>query len=229
MEGVTNTGRAEAEQPKSGITRFWWWLLDKLATQLVDKLLLGTWLLLSGTAILVWRGPRLSALATLRAPIIPLWIFLAVLLPAMYGILILLRLFKRKDLHVTVDPLQSVCVQVEFDGRPALFFSLRATFTNSSRGSQLLMFAYVQGTTCLMHFHDPLSIGPEEALVGALVQFYCTLPRRLPNEDRYSAKVIFVDAGGYKYPQRVTLRLERTSTPILTKQQPAPQSTPERK
>jgi hypothetical protein len=216
MAGTAN------QKPKSKIQAAIWWLLDKLAGQLVGKLVLGGWALLAGgTVLAVAHHKGLTILAALRSPSIPLWVFLPVLLPAIFGVWVTLRRWRwRSPLHVTADPMQSVCIEGEFQGKPAMFVRLWGTFTNMGPTPQLVMYAYLEGTTCLSHFQEPVSIPREQAVLNVDVHFHCTRPRRLPKGP--FVKVVFVDAGGFKHPQRLSLRVQARPPAVV----PAPASEP---
>jgi hypothetical protein len=138
---------------------------------------------------------------------VPLWIFLLVLLPAIFGVWAALGRWRlRPSLHVIANPLYSVCFEGEIGGKPAMYVRVWGTFTNMSRIPQLLVYAYLEGTTCLFHFHEPISIPPGRAALNVDVQFQCTRPKHLPKDG--SVKVVFVDAGGLKYPQRLNLKVQ---------------------
>ena len=92
------------------------------------------------------------------------------------------------------------------------------------------MYAYPRGTKSISHFYEPIPLPPETATLGVDVQFFCTLPtRRL--KDPYTETFIFVDAGGHKYRQRITLKLQPKAALTAPKptapQQPATVTTPE--
>jgi hypothetical protein len=215
------------QKPKSKIRATFWWVFDKLAGQLVGKFVVlgGGWVLLAGgTALAVAHHKGLTVLAALRTPSIPLWVFLLVLLPAIFGAWVAVRRLRRRSpLYVTADPLQSVCIEGDFDGKPAMYIRIRGAFTNMALFPQLLIYAYLKGTTCLTHFYEPVSIGPGKAIVNVDVQFQCTRPKRLPRG--HSVNVVFVDAGGFKHPQQLNFRVQAAPAVVRTPktEQPSPQ------
>ena len=86
---------------------------------------------------------------------------------------------------------------------PAAQVLLEATFANGSKYDMLLLYAYLKGTKPLMHFEHPLQIPPYKA-IQERVSFFCTRPKGALTPS-YEPTVIFVDAGGRKYRQRVAM------------------------
>lgn len=157
-------------------------------------------------AVALWG---LSVLGAARAwahqKSVPLWVFTFVLVPASFGIVGLIRTFlRRPDFHVTADPVASICCDAKWRNIPAVQVQLSATFANGAKYDVLLLYAYLKGTKPLMHFDEPVHVPPRTAIQGRVL-FFCTEPTRKITE-LYDATLILVDAGGRKFPHRVTLR-----------------------
>lgn len=157
-------------------------------------------------AAIVWG---ISALGTTRVwahqKSVPLWVFILILIPASLGIVCLVRtLFRRPDFHVTADPVTSICCDAKWGDIPAAQVQLVATFANCMKYPVLLMYAYLKGTKPLLRFDEPIHI-PPYSVIKHRVLFFCTEPIQKIT-DTYETTVIFVDAGGSKFPQRMTIR-----------------------
>jgi hypothetical protein len=151
----------------------------------------------------------LSALGTVRVwahqKSVPLWVFILVLVPASFGVVVLVStFFRRPDFHVTADPVNSFCSHATWENTPATQVRIAATFANGSKYDVVLMYAYLKGTKPLMHFDEPVHI-PPRSVIQQDVLFFCTGSRRKITNP-YEATFIFVDAGGRKFPQRMTIR-----------------------
>jgi hypothetical protein len=111
---------------------------------------------------------------------------------------------RRSPLHVILDPMNSFCSEGLYGGKPSLQVRLMGSFTNRSKYPMVLRYAYIRGTTDLMHFINPIQI-PAGMVTWQDEFFIVTRPKR-PVGDPYWACMVFVEAGGTKFRQKVKLR-----------------------
>ncbi len=210
--GEAATKPTPAEEPR----------LKKFITQQLDKASESFWTwVISGLAIvLVWGWHRISVfLSPLGTRGVPLWLFSLLLTPGVFGLIVFVRwLVHRRtpSMYVTLDPQGCFCQDTLHGTTPALLVYFRATFANGGQDEQLWMYAYPRGTKSLSHFYEPISLPPGTATLDVDVQFFCTRPPgRL--KDPYSATFVFVDAGGHKHRQRLSLKLQPKAVIVAAK------------
>jgi len=174
------------------------WLLRKSVEQALPVIL---------PTVLLWGiGALGAARVWAHQKSVPLWVFIVVLVPASFGVVTLVtrvRMRRRLAFHVTADPVRSYCCDAKWGDTPAAQVLLQATIANSSKYDLLLLYAYLKGTKPLMHFEQPVQVPPHKA-IQERVMFFCTRPKGTIAPS-YEPTVIFVDAGGRKHRQRVTM------------------------
>lgn len=211
----------EQPTPTRLLRRVAGWLLEKTADHLLQWILAGWAGGSLGAALITARYRGVSVIVALRASSVPLWLFLLLLLPGAFGVTaIVRRLMYRSPLHVILDPIQAVCLEGMRGTEPILTLLLRGSFANRSKHPLLLRYAYIQGTTPVMHFFEPVRI-PPETMTMRLDGLPCTVTRpRGYIGDPYRATFVFVDASGAKFRQQLSIR-------YIPFRGPHPQATPE--
>ncbi len=196
--------------------------LKKFFDQQVDKVADRIWTLIFSGLAIVGAGaahyvPRVTSM--LLNPRVALWLFPALVIPATYGAVVFIRwlIYRHTpEIYVTVDPERCFCQETMYGQTPALHVYMEVAFTNTGLHDQLLMYAYPRGTKSISHFYEPIALPPKTATLDVDIQFYCTLPLgRL--KDPYTETFIFVDAGGHKYRQRISLKLQPKAVPTPPK------------
>lgn len=186
----------QASGTESNFKKVGIWLAEKITEQKILPFVI-LWLASAWAASRVW----------LHHQGIPLWVlaaFVAILIPASFGVITAFRMWRRRlNFYVTADPIKSIVCEANWRGEPTVQVQLCAMFANRSRYDLLLTHAYIKGTKVLMHFEQPIYVEAHSA-EGHVLFFYCTRPSS-PITSRYEPTIVFVDAEGKKKSQRLMM------------------------